>query len=66
MGAFAQAPRHSTSRSVHMPSALVCPSLMPQKSSIVFLISSEPQTMQGVVPHSWMKYLPTGSRLNMV
>ena len=30
------------------------------------LISSEPFTMHGVVPQSWMKYLPTRSRLNIV
>ena len=24
---------------------------------------SEPRSTQGVVPHIWMKYFPTGSRL---
>lgn len=42
------------------------PLLMPAKSSMVFLISSDPHTMHGVVPQSWMKNLPTGLRLNMV
>jgi hypothetical protein len=35
-------------------------------TSAAFLISSLPQTIHGVVPHSWIKYLPTRSRLNMV
>ena len=37
----------------------VPPSSMPRCSQIVFLISSLPHTMHGVVPHSWIKYLPT-------
>ena len=52
MGALAQEPRHSTSLRVNRPSAVVSPSLMCRWSSMVFLISSEPHTMQGVVPHS--------------
>ena len=39
------------------------PSLIPRCFSIVFLMSSDPQTMQGVVPHSCKKYLPTFSLL---
>lgn len=37
------------------------PSLMPRCFSMDALISSLPLTMHGVVPHSWMKYLPTRS-----
>ena len=66
MGAFAHAPRHSTSRSVNSPSAVVSPSLMPRWFSMAFLMASDPHTMHGVVPHNWMKYLPTGVLLNMV
>ena len=57
IGAFAQAPRHSTSSSVKSPSSVEPPLVMPKCSSIVRRISFDPQIMQGVVPHSWMKYL---------
>ena len=66
MGALTQAPRHSTSKRVNMWSGVVSPFLMPRWSQMVCLISSEPHAMHGVVPQSWMKYVPTFARLNIV
>ena len=37
------------------------PSAMPRCLQMAALISSDPFTMHGVVPQSWIKYLPTRS-----
>lgn len=66
MGALTHAPRHSTSVSVNMPSALVSPFLIPRCCSIACITSYAPQTMHGVVAHSWMWNLPRFWRLYMV
>ena len=50
MGAFTQAPRHSTWLSVNIPSALVsCQPLIPVTLRQVASISSEPRSQHGVV-----------------
>lgn len=50
IGAFEQAPKHSTSSTVHIPSADVYPNLHPVYSSTVLIISAAPHNIQGVVP----------------
>lgn len=52
MGALTQAPKHSTSDIVNNPSDVVCPTSIPNLSTIVFKISSEPLNQQGVVVHT--------------
>ena len=47
-----------------MPSARTL-RIGPTTRSSTALMPSEPRIMQGVVPQSWMKWRPTGSRLNM-
>jgi len=65
MGALTQAPRHSTSATVKSPSEVECPGVIPSSFVIVSTMSSEPQSLQGVVVQTCRKYLPTGSRLNL-
>src|SRR6266550_1034194 len=56
-----QAPRHSTSITVHLPSGLVAPSsLAPVASRSAFTTDSAPQILHGDVVHTCTKYLPTG------
>src|SRR5690348_3700324 len=56
-----QAPRHSTSITVHLPSGLVAPSsLAPVASSKAFTTASAPQTLHGDVVHTCTKCFPTG------
>src|SRR2546429_3020182 len=56
-----QAPRHSTSLTVHLPSGLVAPSsLAPVASSKAWTTASAPQMLQGDVVHTCTKCLPTG------
>ena len=64
MGALQQAPRHSTSSQQNMPSARTTRIGPTTRSSTAFM-QSDPCNMHGVVPHIWMKCLPTGSRLNI-
>src|SRR5262249_17746867 len=54
-GAFTQAPRHSTSITVKSPSAEVSPGPAPVPSLIAAKTSLEPQSQQGVVPHTWSR-----------
>src|SRR5438034_8947431 len=62
-----QAPRHSTSITVHLPSGLVAPSsLAPVPSRNAFTTDSAPQTLHGDVVHTCTKYFPTGCWLYMV
>ena len=62
MGAFAQAPRHSTSTTVNFSLASVSPACTPRRSSIAPSTESEPQppSLHGVVVQTWIKCLPTG------
>src|SRR5262249_45440948 len=56
-----QAPRHSTSTMVHLPSALVAPaSAAPVCCSSACSTSSAPQMLHGEVVHTCTKFLPTG------
>src|SRR5690606_1372712 len=56
-----QAPRHSTSTTVKRPSGLVAPrSPQPVCSRSAFMVSSAPQSPQGDVVQTWMKWRPTG------
>jgi hypothetical protein len=68
MGALLHAPRHSTSTRVNLPSGVVWPGAIWSLSSSVWRIEVEPQppSMHGVVVQSWIKFLPTGARLNIV
>jgi len=66
MGAFTQAPRHSTSIQLNLPSSdTVC-----GWGWMCFLqaatTASEPRSQQGEVVQTWTSQVPTGSRLNMV
>src|SRR5207247_4446234 len=62
-----QAPRHSTSITVHLPSGLVAPSsLAPVASSNAFTTASAPQTLHGDVVHTCTKCFPTGCWCYMV
>src|SRR5207237_8395323 len=56
-----QAPRHSTSITVHLPSGLVAPSsLAPVAVSSAWTTASAPQMLQGDVVHTCTKCFPTG------
>src|SRR2546423_10474710 len=56
-----QAPRHSTSMMVHLPSGLVAPSSpAPLCCSSAFTTSSAPQMLHGDVVHTCTKFFPTG------
>src|ERR1051325_2834228 len=56
-----QAPRHSTSITVHLPSGLVAPSsLAPVAASSAWTTASAPQMLQGDVVHTCTKCFPTG------
>src|SRR5258705_11351219 len=56
-----QAPRHSTSTIVHLPSGLVAPaSPAPVCASSAFSTASAPQMLQGDVVHTCTKFFPTG------
>lgn len=69
MGAFVQQPMHSTSAKEKRPSFVVSkhdwrgptqipPSLIPRILEMDCFKSSEPQSMQGVVPQIWTNHLP--------
>src|SRR5256886_14094542 len=62
-----QAPRHSTSITVHLPSGLVAPSsLAPVVSSSACTTAPAPQKLQGDVVHTWTTCRPTGCWWYMV
>ena len=66
IGAWTQAPRHSTSDKVNNLSFVVSPTLIPKFSLMAFKISSDPRSQQGVVVHNCKWYFPTGFLINMV
>src|SRR5438128_8680040 len=62
-----QAPRHSTSITVHFPSGEVVPiSPHPVCLSSAFTTSSAPQMLQGEVVQTCTNFFPTGWRWYMV
>ncbi len=67
MGAFTQAPAHSTSSHENLPSADTSNAWAAMRFLQTEMMSSEPRSMHGVVPQTPMwATVPTGFSWNMV